>query len=952
MKLTYDAKSFLLDGKRIWIIAGEIHYFRHPAGEWRQVLLRARRAGLNTVSTYVPWNFHEAVEGIVDFQEDKDLARYIDLIGEMGMYAMLRPGPYICSEWDGGGIPAWLCARPVRRFREDDPVFMEAVERWFDKLMPIISERQVTRGGPVITVQNENEYPGGWDASMRRYMEKINAIFRKHGIDVPILACNAHRGTETEVQINFSMDEKDQVIDPAMILTYNHHLEVEPIYHLKSKQPHAPLFITEFWSGAPVYWGKCINYWPHHLLQARAACEYTSAGTQICYYMFEGGTNFGFWGGNNIATSYASSYPVGEGGKLTEKYYALKPVNLFVSQFGEYLTDSEERQDKAGIRCPAGVRLVVRQCARGMMAFITVADKRKEVVVQMPDGKEITVFLNEAGASVIPVNLEIFGSAMIDYSNLTLLAKDESRKVVIFYGPAGTEGVVSINGKEIAISVCRHKVSYSQINGIGILVSDEEMAKRCWIVDNTIIFGPDFVVGLNDGGSLEIKVSDATPGVIYVNEAGCPERLSCSYTISESSPPELNSWRMAKCDEIKPGGSDGWLPLDKLCSHERLGVVQGYLWYRAELECGEEGVQKLLLTNTPNRVSVFVNGKFCGTHAERRWVRMRDEYGHPADWLFEELTVRVKKGKNHFVFLSDDLGHNYDVPVPVGIQGPVFLGSRMVDIEDFREVSPLPVSKDALNFLYNRLYRRPEPLPALEFELALEKDEQAFIVIHGVHAWVTVNGEDVLPMSYPESPWTMFHQIKRWITWRLPKDASGRNNTVRIQYAENAPGAVKENIFAFIVPSDGELVNWHWKPWEKKDGFLSSYDAKNGGINSDNAILLLPAGGNVLRKAKLLTPSFFEAWFPLPQGDRPVFLNIGEMQKGQIYLNGHNAGRFWKFGGTQELYYLPRAWMKEQNQLVIFEELGIFPQGTSLVFGDSGQWSGVSLDFKQKGIPV
>src|SRR5690348_9999713 len=145
MRITYDAKSFLINEQRIWIIAGEIHYFRHPQSEWKQVLLRAKRAGLNTIATYVPWNFHERKEGEADFTGDKNLAGYINLIGEMGMYAMLRPGPYICSEWDGGGIPAWLCAKQVLRFREDDRVYMAAVESWFEKLIPIISVRQVTR---------------------------------------------------------------------------------------------------------------------------------------------------------------------------------------------------------------------------------------------------------------------------------------------------------------------------------------------------------------------------------------------------------------------------------------------------------------------------------------------------------------------------------------------------------------------------------------------------------------------------------------------------------------------------------------------------------------------------------------------------------------------------------------------------------------------------------------
>lgn len=944
MKITYDSKSFLVDNKRIWIVDGEIHYFRFPRSEWRQVLLRAKRAGLNTISTYVPWNFHELKEGIVDFDGDKDLASFIDLIGEMGMYAMLRPGPYICSEWDGGGIPAWLCAKPVRRFREDDPVYMAAVESWFDKLIPIISERQITKGGPIITVQNENEYPGGWDESMRRYIEKIKDIFKKHGIEVPILACNAHRGSETEVQINFSLEEKDQLIDPTMILTYNHHLEFEPVYHLKSRQPDAPLLITEFWSGQPVYWGNHIDYWPHHLLQARAVYEYTSAATQVCYYMFEGGTNFGFWGGNNIATSYASSYPVGEGGKLTEKYYALRPANLFTSQFGEYLADSVERADKAGIQCSECVRLVVRECSKGMMAFITPKDKRKEIVLSLPDGKSIKVFLGDVAAAVIPVNLKLFENVTVDYSNLTLLARNEAKKAIILYGRAGTEGVVSLNGKEMIIPVCSGQVSYRETDGISIIVADEEMARRCWIVEDDVIFGPDFVAEEDNSNSLEIKVSDATPEIVYLDEHGCPVYKHYNYEIKEFKPSVLDSWKQIICDEIKSDQVNGWLPLDKPYSHENLGVVQGYVWYRAELECTEEGIHKLLLTNTPNRVSVFVNGKFSGTSGERRSVRMRDEYSHPADWMFEELTVRLKKGRNYFVFLSEDIGHNYDVPVPVGIQGPVFLESRIIDIEQIREITPLPVSKDALNFLYSRIYRELNPLPAVEFEISLKDDEQAFITIHGPHTWVTVNGKDVLPLSYPESPYTMFHGIKRLITWQLPEKASGRKNTVRVQYVGCVPDSVKENMTVYIVPKSGELSNWQWKLWEQAVDFTSSDTVKGNEEVKDSAVLLLPAGGNVARKGRLLTPSYFETHFTLPEGEQPVYLKVGEMNKGQIFLNGHNIGRFWRSGRTQELYYLPRSWMKETNQLVIFEELGLYPQDTSLVFGDSGQCTSARLE--------
>ncbi|RAP76070.1 beta-galactosidase [Paenibacillus montanisoli] len=959
MNMGYDGKSFIRDGERIWIVGGEIHYFRYPRGEWRDVLLRAKRAGLNTICTYVPWNFHEVTEGVYELEGDKDLAGYIDLIGELGMYAMLRPGPYICSEWDGGGIPAWLCAKPVLRFREDDPVYMAAVEHWFDRLIPVISERQVTKGGPVITIQNENEYPGGWDESMRRYLRNINAIYERHGIDIPVLGCNVHGATPTTVKINDSTDEADQFLNGSMILTYNHHVEVEPVYDLKRKQPNAPLITTEFWCGAPIYWGNKVSDWPNRLELARAVYEYTSAGTQVCYYMFEGGTNFGFWGGNNIATSYASGYPVGEAGKLTDKYYAVRPANLFIGQFSRYLAGSEELEDRGGMQCGEGVRLVVRDSgAGGAFAFVSAADARKEAAVTLRDGKQLTVRFGEVSAAVLPVELELMGSGAgsgsgsavtVDYSNLCLLAFSEAKKTLILFGPAGTEGVISINGQEQQLLVQRRKVQRATAAGIGIIVVDEEMARRCWIVGDAIAFGPDYAGELLTDGSLDIRVSDRTPEVFYLDAAGQPVSFAFKPVIPQAELPELRDWRIAPCAEVQPSGGDGWAPLEQPCSHEALGVVQGYLWYSAELESVEERVETMFLSHAPTRVTVFVNGQLCGTHAERRSVRMRDEYGHPADWAFEELTVRLKKGRNRFVFLSDDLGHNYDVPIAVGIQGPVMVGSRRLQIEQMREADPLPMSEQAFNFLYNRHYREKLPLPAVEFELPIKPGDQAFILMHGVKAWVTVNGEEVLPMSYPDSPWTMFSQIKRWITWQLPASYAGTAPTVRIHYAEGTPESVKENMSVYAAPQSGQLTNWQWKRWEGSGDFTASQLVGSQQKEEEGLLVLLPAGSRLARKGRLLRPAYLSARFPLPAGERPVYLQIGELQKGQIFLNGHNVGRMWAYGGTQDQYYLPRSWMKAHNELVIFEELGLNPQNTSLVFGESGQWCSVKLQFDLEG---
>lgn len=182
--------GILIDGKPLYLLAGQLHYFRWPRADWRDLLVQARDAGLNTIDTVIPWNLHEPVEGQFDFNDYADLTGYLDLVHELGLYAIVRPAPYICAEWENGGFPAWLTARLVSldssgrsptgpaqtdRFgrsptepalvratglplRTTDPAFVEPTLRWFDRLLPLLAERQIDRGGPIILVQIENEH--------------------------------------------------------------------------------------------------------------------------------------------------------------------------------------------------------------------------------------------------------------------------------------------------------------------------------------------------------------------------------------------------------------------------------------------------------------------------------------------------------------------------------------------------------------------------------------------------------------------------------------------------------------------------------------------------------------------------------------------------------------------------------------------------------------------------
>ena len=170
---TAGAQEFLLDGQPFRILAGAMHYFRIPPQTWRDRLLKLKALGLNALETYVAWNLHEPRPGVFDFTGGLDVAGYVRLAGELGLKVVLRPGPYICTEWDFGGLPAWLLKDPAMRVRCMYPPYLEAVERYFDRLMVELAPLSCSQGGPIIATQVENEYGGfGNDSGYLRFLEE------------------------------------------------------------------------------------------------------------------------------------------------------------------------------------------------------------------------------------------------------------------------------------------------------------------------------------------------------------------------------------------------------------------------------------------------------------------------------------------------------------------------------------------------------------------------------------------------------------------------------------------------------------------------------------------------------------------------------------------------------------------------------------------------------------
>jgi beta-galactosidase len=314
------ADDFLLDGEPFQVISGALHYFRIHPDLWRDRLDKARLMGLNTIETYVPWNEHAPTRGEFRTDGGLDLGRFLDIAHELGLRAIVRPGPYICAEWHDGGLPSWLHAERGVRLRSSDGVYLEAVHEYLAHVYDIVVPRQITAGGPVLLVQIENEYGAyGTDAA---YLRSLVDVTRASGVDVPL----------TTVDQPMDGMLRSGAVEGAHLTGSFGSRAAERLAVLRRHQPTGPLMCSEFWCGWFDSWGE-----PHHTTAAvDSAAELDtllSAGASVNIYMFHGGTNFGFTAGANdkgiyrpITTSYDYDAPLAEDGTPTEKYWRFREV--------------------------------------------------------------------------------------------------------------------------------------------------------------------------------------------------------------------------------------------------------------------------------------------------------------------------------------------------------------------------------------------------------------------------------------------------------------------------------------------------------------------------------------------------------------------------------------------------------------------------------------------------
>ena len=909
--ITLRPRSVEVRGKQVYLIAGTIDYFRCPRQLWRDTLLRAKRAGLNTISFYIAWNFHETVEGQADFSGDRDLGHFLDLCADLELLAWPRFGPFICAEWEAGGYPAWLIAKPGVELRTVNEPALRYIRRWMEQVLPILVPRQATRGGPVIFVQQENEYFFVGRTGTRPYQEWLIRNLRELGIDVPITDCN---GTDPQTRVADSF------------LTINSAGE-HSVKTLEKFHPGKPSIISEHYTDYMNCWGWPVSSYPSTAMLQQLTMETLAAGGMYTFFMFYGGTNFGFWASTTwksdqsfVTTRYFTRSPIHEGGALNESYFAVKAINLLAGNFQELFTSAEDAELPVKLsgpirakasRCPAGFLLFIQPRFPTRVSSIYHTDGQSGPFIQLGEewplqelavaagaleleGRSVPLAESASYTSMLPFQLQLDPTCRIDYSNATLLGQTGApgRLVLFVRGEAGARGVLSINRQVSEFVFPANDPAHIKATpGVTILALSHETADRTWFTGKRVIIGPNYV-GEERDGHHNCLVDGRSTSITTISQSGTIQSRPVKPGSETPFELRLTNWKGHNLPELRQRSADGWRPLDAPRPVEDLGVYLGYAWYCASFNGPQAGETGLLFTAASDRLHVFLNGRKAGL------------WGRGVGAVRDPLRVHLQTGENRFTFLCDNMGRLSEGAVldHKGIYGPAYVNAYVQQLGPPEWSTPERPPSDSWQFqtfraadAQGKLFRatyRFTPKPGEGLQVSLRWLPQ--------YAWITLDDELVKEHAGDLS---LAGGVDFTSAVLDPYLRPGQSQRLAITLFGDTPTAFDQHMSLLAYPRSGQLENWAFRPW------------------SDPQQASDPVPGY---------PVWWETKLAKPNVPGPFFLVTEGLSKGQAYVNGHALGRYWEIGPQHSLY-VPEPWLEADNRLVLFDEEGCRPDNVYLM---------------------
>lgn len=924
--VTYDGRSFMLDGRRVWIVSGSVHMGRVPREQWADRVHAAKLAGCNTIETPIFWSRCEPRPGQFDFDGDNDIRRFVQIVGDAGLMCILRPGPYVGQGWDAGGIPTWLADNHNVRLRANDPAFLEAASRYITVLADQIRDLQVTApgaGGPIVLVQNEHEWSCGHDDVAEAYLGEIQRYLREAGLTVPTINSN-QLWQGVEGQVDCWAGDRDML---AMLRQLGH------------VRPDQPRLVIDFGRPAPPRFGEAAPTAPDPLLWQRRLAEVFAAGGQVNISPFASGLTPGFFGGRlhdgafrALGATQDLHAPLTDAGAPGPLYGPMRRLCHFVSRFSRVfgsldLDDARVTLDPSVSDAAGdGAAVVHLSGSQGAVVFVfSNASRRKSTEtarLMLPNGTRLDVPLGDQHVVWCLLDAHLHGRATLDFCSLC--AFDVTPELLVCYGPPNSVGALSINGTPLEVQVPKgRKPVVEQIEGVRVVVVSEEVIDETFVVDGAVYVGVESVTASGK------PVPAAKPGV-------CVKTTGEVVNIAAAKPGEpgkitLSPWAAASTAEHVGGTSPRFAVIDGPAELGALGSMLGYGWYRVTVKSAAAKRVHLAAPESADRLALYMDGEPVGVLGE-------------GPGAASELTVPMKKGAHALVFLAENAGRLSDgsrLADPKGLYGPLY------EVAAVKLAKPAAVQGDPLDVMslvappilncrrgeqtlplrirWTFAHRKKTPLflsvgPSPSRGVLLLNGKALGFLEHG-SAWRGRLAEDVLSRG---------NNVLEVAP--MPGDAGVRDEGRRAEDAPADPAALAASLAACVRLTEGVAEasaksEWAFAKWEPPPP--STYKASGKGGRAA-AAAPVPAP---------LTPLWWRASFEAavdPHG-RALRLDLSGLTKGQVYLNGRHVGRYFVATAAGEpvpplsTMTLPACWVREgANELLVFDEHGGNPAKVKL----------------------
>lgn len=909
--ITVDGQTLAIDGHRLWIVSGTLAYHRVPAALWPARLAAARNAGLNCIETPVVWALHEPRPGHFRFDGDLDLPAFIRLIGQFRMYCILRIGPYVGDGIDLGGLPPWLLGSARDRLRRGGPEFLQPVSRYFGAVSDRVRDLQVSASrkprGPIIAVQNEHQWTCGSEEQAPIYLSETNRFLRESGISVPILASNAlFAAAEGEIE-TWSGDQ-------------HLHANMRQLRALKEQQPR----IVSILPTAPrAIWGEVSPQPMTPRILMRHLAEVLAAGAQYNLSPFLGGTNFAFSAGR-LAGSAAFACtaphphaPIDEAGRPTPTYHAIRRISTFASNFSRVFasldpayqpaivsldphradTDTDAPRARA-TSVQGGLTAVECRGSQGSVVFVFAPASsepgRRRCSLLLADGSTLPVELDRDAVAWVLLGTHLVDRATLDYCNLNAFAS--VGRVLVCNGPVGAPGLLSINGSAFEVLVpTGFEPHVSTHEDTTFVICNEDSIDAIAVDHQAVYIG---ATGFDESGE---PIAHPAFKKITRLAAGGETKIAVSAAPRRAVKATIGPWSAAANDEFVRGSTDRFASIDGPAALESLGAPSGYAWMRLRMKNIRKSV-KAGFFEAADRLHLYLDGEHAGLVG----------VGPGATGAIVPLAL--KEPEHTLSILIDNLGRWSEgnaLGESKGLFGHVWetrtLRVGPPKLTTHRPIEPLasraPIfgldegdTTDARRLTWRLQHRRKTPIAVTIGGLA----DPALLLVNGeIHR--------VLEREVIEH---ILLTPERW-----PKGIS----EIQVAVVGDPDAAMKslrqDAAFVECVSCLTAKASWSFAKWEPPAAAKFK--------------LLGPKGAAEFKGR----PAWWRAALTIEEIDRPRFLDLSGLSKGQLFLNGQNLCRYFvstrsgKSVPPQPRCYLPEPRLRKgSNELLIFDEHGFSPE--------------------------